>query len=389
MILHWLTTGWRSLIANPLFSLITVASLAIGCCGALLAGSNIKQHLSFEQWVPEGEQIYIITRQQREQMQVFGGPSTMSTSRLEGPGFRRPQTSVQLPMRAAIEDRIPGLAAQARMVRGGPLLLEDQQEIERRQAAGPAPPGELPPPFKGTIYVDDDFFDLFPLQFAEGSAEKLKEPDTIVLTQARAKRLFGDQPAVGQAVEGTQGKSLRVIGVVRDLPVATHLNFESIAGMRSFEMMTAANQATVERQITFMAAPAPAGAAGSAPARPAAPPQIPVMNEWSRFVGGIHYLKMAKGADPKDFKAAAIREIQGAADIGAKQQQAGIPQGATIVLPAFDYTVVPLLDVHLGGQELTGMPSTGDITMLTTLAVAAIALLGVSAFNYVTLATMC
>jgi hypothetical protein len=48
MIGHWLSTAWRQLIASPLFSLITIASLSIGCCGALLAGAVIKQHLSFD-----------------------------------------------------------------------------------------------------------------------------------------------------------------------------------------------------------------------------------------------------------------------------------------------------------------------------------------------------
>jgi putative ABC transport system permease protein len=49
------------------------------------------------------------------------------------------------------------------------------------------------------------------------------------------------------------------------------------------------------------------------------------------------------------------------------------------------YDVVPVLDIHLGGPELTGMNSSGDVKLLTTLATAAFALLAVSAFNYVTL----
>jgi putative ABC transport system permease protein len=380
MILHWLTSGWRSLIANPLFSLITVISLAIGCCGALLAGSNIKQHLSFEQWVPDGEQIYVVTRRQKEQPQVFGNLPAPSM-RQEGPASRRPSTAMSMPMRAAIEGRIAGLDVQTRVVRGGAVLQEDQDEIDRRQQAGPLAPGEIAPPFKGTIYVDDDFFKVFPLEFVEGSGEKLKEPDTIVLTQARAKRLFGNEPAAGQSVEGVQGKSLRVIGVVRDLPVATHLVFESVAGMRAYEQMTAANQAAEERQIVFMAVPAPPGGA----ARPPALPPMPVLSEWNRFIGGVHYLKRAKDTDPEAFKAAAIRELQAAADIGARQNNQQVPAGVQLVMQQWEYSVVPLLDTHLAGPDVAGIPSTGDITMLTTLAVAAIALLAVSAFNYVTL----
>jgi hypothetical protein len=60
MILHWLTTAWRSLIANPLFSLITIASLSIGCAGALLAGSLIRQHLTFDNWIPHAQSIGLV-----------------------------------------------------------------------------------------------------------------------------------------------------------------------------------------------------------------------------------------------------------------------------------------------------------------------------------------
>src|SRR5262245_10979729 len=62
MILHWFTTGWRSLISNPLFSLITIISLSIGCAGALLVGANIKQHLSFDRWMPGADRTFILTR---------------------------------------------------------------------------------------------------------------------------------------------------------------------------------------------------------------------------------------------------------------------------------------------------------------------------------------
>ena len=392
MMLHWLTAGWRSLVANPLFSLITVASLAIGCCGALLAGSNIRQHLSFEQWVPDGERVVYITRKQGEP--PAGSP--MAGSRQEGPAFRRPQTMVQMPMKAAIEGRIPGLEAQARMLRGGPLLLEDKEENDRRTAAGPLPPGELAPTFRGTIYVDADFFKIFPMEFVEGSPEALDEPDTVVLTVARARRLFGNEPAVGQTVEGVEGKSLRVIGVVQDLPAETHLAFESVAGIRTLEMIQAA-QTGGPVQVIFSAGPPPpasgggsgssSSGGGSGSNSPPRGPQIPQMSEWNRFVGGYHYLKMAPDADPKAFMAAANREIQAAADIGSKQtaNSMGAPAGAQFFTPTFDYSVIPLLDMHLAGPDVTGVNSTGDITMLTTLATAAIALLGVSAFNYVTL----
>lgn len=377
MILHWLTVGWRSLIANPLFSLITVISLAIGCCGALLAGSNIKQHLTFERWVPAAERIVVITRTQPDPFGAFGAGG--STTRIEGGGIGRPMRAVTAPMKDAIAGKIPGLEAQGRFVSGQPLLQEDQDELDRRRAAGPPPPGELPRPFAGTIFVDADFFEIFPLFFIEGSAEGLSEPDRIVLTETRAKRLFGSQSAVGQTVEGVKGRSLTVVGVLRDLPVATHLAFESMAGLRTLEMIEAAERAAQEEAERQQGTPTPGG--------PVFIMQRPSMNDWAASRPGGHYLKMAAGGDFEAFQAAAIREIQAAGDQGAKQasRPPGYPPGMTYTPPKFTYSVVPLLDMHLGGPDLVGGSSTGDVTMLATLAAGALALLGVSAFNYLTL----
>jgi putative ABC transport system permease protein len=378
MLLHWLTAGWRSLVANPLFSLITVASLAIGCCGALLAGSNIKQHLSFEKWVPDGERIFVITQQFPEP--IFSAGAGQSTTRMEGRNQRPPMLAVTPPMKDVIADKIPGLEVQGRWMRPFfQLLQEDQDEADRRRGEGPAPPGEPANPIRGTAFVDADFFKVFPLTFVDGSYEQLDEPDRVALAQSRAKRLFGNQSAVGQTVEGVKGRSLTVVGVFRDLPTATHLDFESLAGTRTLEMIEAANQAEREEAERQQGPPPPGG--------PVIIMNRPAMNDWTSFYPGGHYLKMAAGTDRETFKAAALREVQAAGDQGSKQTQrpSGMPATMTFTPPKFTYSIVALHDTHLAGPEVITLGSTGDMTMLMTLAGGAAALLGVSAFNYVTL----
>ena len=91
MFAHWLATAWRSLVANPLFSIITIISLSIGCCGALLVGANIRQHLSFERWIPAADHIFILTRDMDEGS-MSGAP----------PNIRVPENTVPAPMRDVV-----------------------------------------------------------------------------------------------------------------------------------------------------------------------------------------------------------------------------------------------------------------------------------------------
>src|SRR5262245_5334822 len=101
MIQHWFTTGWRSLVANPLFSLITIISLSIGCCGALLVGANIKQHLAFDRWIPGAERTFLITRDLDENSLNGSGGATRVT------GIPRLEPTTPGPMREALEKALP------------------------------------------------------------------------------------------------------------------------------------------------------------------------------------------------------------------------------------------------------------------------------------------
>src|SRR5690242_18382801 len=123
MILHWFTTAWRSLVSNPLFSAITIASLSIGCCGALLAGSVIKQHLSFDRWTPNADRIAVI--------------------RYSNNG-REPEDSLIMGLRPAIEGRISGVRAMTRVAPFGENFDTDFDGVK-----------------PGVLSVDSDYFKVF------------------------------------------------------------------------------------------------------------------------------------------------------------------------------------------------------------------------------------
>ena len=365
MILHWFTTAWRSLIRNPLFSAITIVSLSIGCCGALLAGSNILQHMSFERFHKDADRILIVTRTTEDQGPIMVGPSgqrIQSTSRTEGPGGSRPQTTVAFPMKAAISGKVQGIEAQTRLLYSTALFKSDQDELDRRSNEGPPAPGDpTRAPLPGSVYVDEDFFKVFPMEFIEGSAEGLQEPDAVIITQNRAERLFGKAPAVGKTAEGVKGHTLRIIGVVKTLPANTHMVFQTAAGLRTMQM--------VGQNI--------------GPA---------YQTNWNRWWSGFHYIKVSEGANLETFIPMAANSLNLAAGEGAKQTAPASSTDSMFVAmeqPKMSYSLVPLLESHLAGPEKINFhfaaSSSGDPALVWTLAAGAAALMVVSSFNYVTL----
>src|SRR6185436_6528201 len=160
-------------------------------------------------------------------------------------GQNRPSTGMPLPMKDAVEGKIPDLEAQTRMFRGPFALLPPDPSLP----TGPPLPGEpprTPPP--GSVFVDPNFFEVFGLEFVAGSADGLDQPDAIVVTETAAKRLFGGAPALGQTVQNSQKKSYRIIGVVRDLPPETYLRFEAIASIKTLEANVRADEERQKQQ---------------------------------------------------------------------------------------------------------------------------------------------
>lgn len=121
-------------------------------------------------------------------------------------------------------------------------------------------------------YADPEFFDIFSVDFVQGSQGKaLSKPGTIVISQAAAKKYFGDTDPIGQTITVNNELSLEVTGVYRDFPHNSSLQANLIAsfasnwfgqernqswGNASFEsfflLHEGANQATVDSKIEEM-----------------------------------------------------------------------------------------------------------------------------------------
>jgi putative ABC transport system permease protein len=86
--------------------------------------------------------------------------------------------------------------------------------------------------YEDLVFADPSFFRVFDLPLAAGSKQALSRPEDIVLTQATARKYFGEAPALGRpltlTVEGAP-RTYRVAAVLRDLPANTHLQFAAVA----------------------------------------------------------------------------------------------------------------------------------------------------------------
>jgi len=83
-------------------------------------------------------------------------------------------------------------------------------------------------------YADNEISDMLSLTFIKGDKNNaLKEPFTIILTEGAALKYFGNNDAVGRVIKTKNGRDYKVTGIIKDLPVQTHIRPEIIASIIS------------------------------------------------------------------------------------------------------------------------------------------------------------
>lgn len=86
-------------------------------------------------------------------------------------------------------------------------------------------------PFQG-YYTDNEFFEIFDFPLAKGnSKEAFTLPNSVVLTQELATKLFGDKDPLNEVISVENKGEFVVTGVLDKLPGKTHLTFDALASI--------------------------------------------------------------------------------------------------------------------------------------------------------------
>jgi putative ABC transport system permease protein len=210
MLKHHLLVALRQVAGQRLHTLINVAGLSVGLACFILIGLFVAHEWSYDRQWAQSERIYRLSRD-------FYGTAQSTEARLAG---------------------MPGTAA--------PLLAETFPEIEKAArifccgGVAKAPDGEA---FmeRGYAMADPELFAIFDFEWLRGEpSTALGGPYDVVLTASAARRHFGERDPVGETLllGGGAGEweSLRVTGVIADLPENTALDFDMLQSMAAWSV---------------------------------------------------------------------------------------------------------------------------------------------------------
>jgi putative ABC transport system permease protein len=204
MLKNYLVIALRNLTRQKFYAGINIMGLAIGVAGCLLILLYIVDELSYDRFHTHADRIYRV----------------VMDAKMTGQQFTAPVTSA--PMARALVEDYPEVEAATRLFRlSGEVTRYNDIVLNEKEAA----------------FADANFFEVFSFPLREGDPRTvLTEPQTVVLSRSAARKYFGSAPAVGQVLTvGDFNSRYTVTGVMEDMPHNSHMYFDMLMSMASFE----------------------------------------------------------------------------------------------------------------------------------------------------------
>ncbi len=212
MLQNYLKIAWRNIRNNKLFSFLNIIGLSIGFTCCLLIALYIVHETSYDHHHKNADRLYEIA----------------TTFVKDGKDDPKPNTPA--PMAAAMKQEFPEIEETTRILQ---LFAEDKTLLQYK------PDNKVTKSFYETkgFATDSTFFQLFSYQFIEGNPRTcLNAPNTVVLNEEIAKKLFGNEPALNKIIKissNTNGDtSFTVTGVFRPSKKPTQIDARFFISMK-------------------------------------------------------------------------------------------------------------------------------------------------------------
>lgn len=313
MIRNYVKTAYRSLLKNKGFTVLNVLGLSVGLATCLLIVFYVVDELGYDRYNTKADRIYRIT----ENVSLNGRAASYAGS--------------EKPLKEALKS-FPQIEKMTRFIPKETLFLSPQKFHVKK--------GNNNIEERNIVYTESSLFDVFTLPMIDGSpSTSLNEPHSAVITESIAKKYFNKTNVVGQTLTINDTGIYKITGVIKDVPLQSHFNFDFFLSYSSI----------------------PESLAGG----------------WG--YGGVHnYLLLKPGEDVKSL-AAQIRKIE----IKNSYSPSAWTTGGNYLRIA----LTPLLDIHLRSTSQNELSNSGTIEYVYIFSLIAIFILLIACVNFMNLST--
>jgi len=209
MLGSYIKTSGRNLVRNKLFSIINIVGLSISMAVGLLLIGLLSDIFSYDKFNENHSRIYRVITMYEYLGKKDG--NYMATTSLK-----------------------------AAMTIKETFSQPEHVAVFHHGFEGDVKIGEKAIPLRG-YWTSESLFDVFSFELLKGDpTTALKNPFSIVLTEKSAKKLFGDEEALGKTVifKYNNDNEYTITGIMKDLPKFSHIQFEMLGSMSTLAVVS-------------------------------------------------------------------------------------------------------------------------------------------------------
>jgi len=200
---HYLKIAFRKIKRQKSYSFINIAGLSVGMACFLLILTSIQFELSYDRFHEKSDRIYRVA---------------IHSDSPDEAGY-----SISTPeiLSQSLKSSIPE-------VEGAGIIQRSRNAIFQTEAESFTEDG---------LYTDENFFALFSFEMIQGNrADALRAPNSIVLTEQMAEKIFGSENPLGKSLHYKSrflSCDLNVTGIIKQPPKNSHLKFDYLVSTAS------------------------------------------------------------------------------------------------------------------------------------------------------------
>jgi putative ABC transport system permease protein len=196
----FLRTQWRIIRSRKIYYFINVLGLSLGIASSLLIMLWIVDEHSYEKMHANAGKIH----------QVYKQYSMGDVLQVNG--------SLPMPLAATLESDFPEISRAVRVVRHRSFVRSGDEVYNEENICG----------------ADPAYFELFTFPFVQGDpASALDEPYSLVLTEEKARKYFGEEDPMGKTLLFDGETVYTVRGVMKNITSNTEFDFDMVIPFES------------------------------------------------------------------------------------------------------------------------------------------------------------
>lgn len=202
MLKNYIIAAIRNLYKNKGFSIINILGLSIGLASFILITLYVYHERSFDRYHEKADRIFRIVENLRTENEMLF------------------QSTSSPPMGPTLAHDFPEVQNYVRFTGTGLLVRKGDVSFYEEEC----------------YLADSSAFEVFTWPLLKGDVKTaLTAPKTVVLTTSTAKKYFGDEDPMGQALE-IDGEQYKVTGVMEEVPENAHFRFDLLVSFSTWSV---------------------------------------------------------------------------------------------------------------------------------------------------------